>query len=631
MSTTIRMGWEGRAAPLSLCAGMLLLAACPGGGEGNETDTETGIASVGPGSNTEGATSTTGDSTATTDDPPMTTAATSDSSTTATDPDTTAGSTGPAPEADLLYVLVTPPNSVVELDIGAPGSLDFTASAVYDDGTEIDVTGEVTWGVTNPMVGAMNGATLEIPGYAMNFFASSIITADFEDEQGQAQVTIAAYQQSGAEPDFFFVLPFEDPAGPQTKDLTFSTDVKSMDVFFNMDTTGSMDGEVTNLQNSLVGTVIPGIEATIPNTYYGVGAYEDFPISPYGESNCAYGALGGPDQPFELFTEVTNDVMAVQAAVNQLGIAGNAIGCGNDTPESAIEAMYQIATGEGLLGPGATNVPANATGIGGVGFREGTMPVIVNITDAISHDTDNNTCGEQYTVASVTAVAHGETETMTALNDICARVIQVATQSGASCTPQADGRVWNVATGAVVPPEAWDVAGHPPGCAVGQCCTGINGAGQAPNGAGLCPLTYLAAANGTGVDNSIVSGIEMVALYSPFDVTREWDGGLTDQDGVALPMGFTTADFIKSVTPSSHGPVPVPGVANPVLTATTFEGVVPDTDVTFAVEAFNDFVPQGPDPRLFVANIRVLADDCGELDSRDVFILVPPAELPPPG
>jgi hypothetical protein len=399
-----------------------------------------------------------------------------------------------------------------------------------------------------------------------------------------------------------------------------------------MDTTGSMDGEVTNLQNSLTGTVIPGIQATLPNTWFGVGAYEDFPISPYGEPNCYYGALAGPDQPFELFTEITNDIMAVQAAVNGLGIGGNAIGCGNDTPESAIEAMYQIATGEGLLaGPGATLVPANAAGIGGVAFRDGTMPVIVNITDAISHDTDNNTCGELYTNASVAAVAHGEMETMDALNAICARVIQVATASGASCTAQADGIVWNLATGAVVPPEAWDVAGHPPGCAAGQCCTGINGTGLAPNAGGMCPLTYLASGTGTGVDNSIVSGIEMVARYSPFDVTAAWDGVGTDQDGVALPAGYTTADFIKSVTPVSHGPVPVPGVPDPVLTPTTFEGVVPDTDVTFAVEAFNDFVPQGPDPRLFVATIRVLADDCGALDERDVFILVPPEELPPPG
>ena len=48
------------------------------------------------------------------------------------------------------------------------------------------------------------------------------------------------------------------------------------------------------------------------------------------------------------------------------------------------------------------------------------------------------------------------------------------------------------------------------------------------------------------------------------------------------------------------------------------------------VRAFNDFVPQTDQPQVFVANIEVLADDCGELDARDVFILVPPVELPPP-
>lgn len=618
------MGREGRVVPLGLWTGLMLLTGCPDGGSGRETDTDTGIASVGPDS-TGDASGSSGGSGSTGEGSGTTTAMADDTS-------GSSGSTGPGGDVDLLYVLVSPTNSVVELDIATPGAIGFTASAIYEDGTEVDVTAESTWGVTNPMVGAMNGATLEIPGFPMAFFASSLITADYEDEQGQAQVTVAAYQQSGEEPDFFFVLPYLDPAGPQTKELTFSTDVKAMDVFFNMDTTGSMDGEVSNLQSSLTSTVIPGIVATIPDTQFGVGAYEDFPISPYGEPNCYYGALAGPDQPFQLFSEITDDVVAVQAAVNQLGIGGNAIGCGNDTPESAVEAMYQIATGTGLMGPGATAVPANASGIGGVGFREGTMPVVVNITDAISHHAGASGCGGvTYTDASVAAVAATETEAMDALNAICARVIQVSTDATASCSGRSDGIVYNNATGAVVPPEAWDVAGHPPGCAVGQCCTGTNGAGVAPNAAGLCPLTYLASFNGTGVDTSIVSGIEMVARYSPFDVNREWDGVGADQDGVALPMGTTTADFITAVTPLSHGPVPVPGVPDPVLTPTTFEGVVPDTDVTFTVEAFNDFVPQGPEPRLFVATIRVLADDCGELDQREVFILVPPAELPPPG
>lgn len=608
-----------------LAAAGLVLAACQSSG-GREED-DGGIASIGP--DETGATAGSGDASGGSDD----TGGGSGNQT----GDDTAGTddgedtTGPGTDADLLYVVVDPSDSIVELDLNTPATQDFTVTAYFDDGTWSEVTDEVTWSVSNPMIGSMNGPTLEIPGFATNYFDSTLLAATFDDHEGLAQVTVAAYQQSGEEPDFFFVLPFEDPGGNQAKELTFSTDVKSMDVFFNMDTTGSMDGEVSNLQNSLTSTVIPGIEAQVPNTQFGVGAYEDFPISPYGESSCTYGAVGGPDQPFELFAEITDNVAEVQAAVNALGIGGNAIGCGNDGPESAIEGMYQIATGEGLAGPGLTSVPANATGIGGVGFREDSMPVVVNITDAVSHDNDPVACGAQYTDPSVTAVAHGEAETMAALNAICARVIQVATAAGTSCTAQSDGIDWNIATGAVVPPEAWDVAGHPPGCAVGQCCTGSNGSGQAPNADGLCPLTYLASGSGTGVDDSIVSGIEMVARYSPFDVNREWEGVDTDNEGVPLPAGFTTADFIKAVVPASHGPVPVPGVADPTLTPTTFEGVVPDTDVTFSVEAYNDFVPQGSAPRLFVATIRVLADNCGELDEREVFILVPPGDLPPPG
>jgi hypothetical protein len=102
MRMMIRVGLQGRTASLGLCTGMLLLAACPGGGDGRETDTDTGIDSIGPGSNgnTDGATGTTAGGTATTDDPPGTT--------TAPDPDTTAGSTGPGTDADLLYLVVSP-------------------------------------------------------------------------------------------------------------------------------------------------------------------------------------------------------------------------------------------------------------------------------------------------------------------------------------------------------------------------------------------------------------------------------------------------------------------------------------------------------------------------------------------
>jgi hypothetical protein len=515
-------------------------------------------------------------------------------------------------EAQLRFLEVTPAEAILEVDLGMTASQAYTVTAVYTDGSTIDVTADATWEVSNPVVGAMNGATLEVPAFADSTFTSAILTADVNGEEGQAQVTIAAYRLDS---DFFFVLPFEDDGGPQEKPLTFSTDVKSMDVFVSMDTTGSMGGAIANLQNAMASTIIPGIQALVPDTQFGAGTFEDFPLQGYGDP--------GPDQPFELFQEITADVAAVQNAVLSF-----ALGSGADIPESNIEALYQIATGEGLVGPAPTNVPPNASGIGGVGFREGALPVVVSITDAISHDPAHNECGQGY-AGAVQAVAHSREQAMDALDGICARVVQIALFPGA-CSALEDGIRFAEATGAVIPPEAWDLAGHPGGCAAGQCCTGLNGAGVAPNASGQCPMAYQANFTGTGVDTSFSSAIQLLAAYGRFNVGSQVVGVATDVDGVALPAGFTTADFIEAVTPFDHGPVPLPGVPDPALTPTTFEDVIPDTDVIFTVRAFNDFVPQEDYPRLFTATIEVLADDCGELDSREVFILVPPDPLPPP-
>lgn len=515
-------------------------------------------------------------------------------------------------EVELLFLEVTPGETVLEVDLNTPTMQPFVVTAVYSDGNSVDVTDQAVFEADNPEAGVMNGNVLEIPPFADATFISSLIGADVGPDHGIAQITIAAYN---TEEDFFFVLPFDDPNGEQSKPLTFSTDVKSMDVFVNMDTTGSMGGAVSNLQNSIASTIIPGIQALVPDTQFGGGTFEDFPISPYGS---------GGDTPFQLYQEITGDIAQVQAAVLSF-----ALGSGNDGPESNYEGLYQIATGEGLTEPAPTNVPPNASGIGGVGFREGALPIVVAITDAVSHDPIDTTCGRQYTGA-VGAVAHSREETVAALNGICARVVQIALREG-SCSPMEDGIALAEATGAVIPPEAWDLAGHPAGCAAGQCCTGLSGAGVAPNAAGMCPMSYLAQFNGTGVDTSFSSAIQLLAAYGQFNVTSLVTGTTTDVDGVALPAGTTTADFIKAVTPSDHGPVPLPGVPDPTVGDTTFENVIPDTDVIFEVRAFNDFVMQEAQPRLFIANIEVLADDCGELDSRDVFILVPPAAIPPPG
>lgn len=621
-----------KGATLAVAVGVVLLAGCgSSAAPGDDDSGSAGIDTLGPGAETEGSDTESSDTQSSdTNSGTMTESAgtdsgnetdamdetgDTDSSATGSDSDSETDGDDTSTQAELLFLELDPPETILELDLGTTASLDFTVTANYTDGSSIDVTNEVTWDVSNAALGAMNGATLEVQAFADSFFASTILTADLGGETGQAQVTIAAYDLAN---DFFFVLPYEDRAGSQDEPLTFSTDVKAMDVFMNMDTTGSMSQELQNLQTTLANSIIPQIQMQLPNTQFGVGSFEDFPLDGYGSS--------GSDQPFQLAQQITNDILAVQSAV-----IGLSLGNGVDIPESNIEALYQIATGEGLAGPGGTNVPANNVGIGGVGFREGALPVIVSITDAISHDTASNACSEEQYSGAVAGVAHSQQQAVDALGAICGRVIQIAAGSTGACTAYADAVEFAEATGSVVPPEAWDIGGRPPGCAAGQCCTGLNGAGRATNGAGLCPMAYTASTNGQGVDSSFADAVSLLAAYGRFDVTSAVSGVGTDVDGGALPMGTTTADFIQSVTPFDHGAVPLPGVPDPTITPTAFEDVIPDTDVIFSVTAFNDFVEQGPDPRLFTANIQVLADDCGELDDRDVFILVPPEALPEPG
>lgn len=529
----------------------------------------------------------------------------------------------------LTAIEITPTNPIVELDLNMPGSQGFTALGRYQDGVDEDLTQQVTWAVTNPAVGAMNGAVLEIPAFATVGVHVSRITATHDGVEGQAQITVVAYRTSGPQQDFFFILPYQDPAGMAAKPLDFGTQIPSLDVFFLMDTSGSMIGEITNLQTALTGTIVPGIQGQVPNTQFGVGSYEDFPVTPFGSlrgSDCGRNSNPNPDQPLHLFQTITNNLASIQAAVGQYSMGNAPIGCGNDWPESAIEAIYQVATGQGLTGPAPTSVPA-----GGVGFRAETMPVIVTITDAMSHAPgETASCSGQsvnYT-GSVLQVAHTRAQAKTALGNICARSVGIASIEPtlpANCSGQADLEDFATATGARVPPSAWDVPSRPAGCAVGQCCTNANGTGRAPDAQGLCPLVFRTDQNGSGLGNHIVTGIRMLTRFATFDVTSDRQGVTSDVDGNPLPSPHTTADFIKAVVPTGFMlPPPPPALPNPTFDATTFFNVTPGTRVQFDVQALNDFVPQTQDAQIFRATIRVLAGGCTALDQREVLILVPP-------
>ncbi len=225
----------------------------------------------------------------------------------------------------------------------------------------------------------------------------------------------------------FLILP---PLGASTTaTIPFDeTEIDRADLALNIDSSGSMGGEIMNLGSSLTSLIIPGMQAAVREPGFSVSSFEDFPISPFGASDVG-------DRPFRLLSRVTTDAAQAQTAVNSLTLRNGA-----DIPESGLESLYQVASGAGAQwGPGVDEqVPAfdNAVGllpgvadgpIGGVGFRTDALPIIVHMTDSSSHLVSD------YQAVSGTIGAAPAATIRSALDAIGARVISI--DSGALARP----------------------------------------------------------------------------------------------------------------------------------------------------------------------------------------------------
>ncbi|MCB9507298.1 MAG: hypothetical protein H6700_08160 [Myxococcales bacterium] len=419
--------------------------------------------------------------------------------------------------------------------------------------------------------------------------------------------------------DFYFELPYLDPAGEQQDELNFDVDVRYADVAFNMDTTGSMGGEISALQASLTSVIIPALEAELDDAAYAVTQFDDFPCGGFG---------AGSDRPLILRQRVTTDAAAAQRGVQALEQHG-----GSDYFESGIESIFQICAGVGRdddciggaevppFDPAAGFVDGVADGeIGGVGFRDGSLPIIVHITDAPSHAK-----GED-------AYPYGasRSEAFAAMRSIGAKLIGVASGTDA----RSDLEQAAIRAGSVVQACAWtdpDTGVRPFGCAAGMCCTGGSGAGRAPAAGGVCPLVYDIGGSGSGMDSSIVSGIQALVNFAAFDLTTR---PRADEEELAA-TGIDTSTFISRVVPVSAvapdtGCSSVPEVVdrNRDGVPDFFLGVSPGSQLLFDVFVYNDEVEQVATPRVFTAYIDVVQQGGAILDTQIVTVLVPPVLKP---
>ncbi|NIS37085.1 MAG: hypothetical protein GWN07_39725 [Actinobacteria bacterium] len=294
---------------------------------------------------------------------------------------------------------------------------------------------------------------------------------------------------------------------------------------------------------------------------------------------------------------MTDDAATAQAAVNTLSTH-----YGGDAPESLIPALYATATGLALPGmsgwtgdrtsgyEGFSPCPAGMD-TGWPCFRSGAVPIIVAIIDNRTHNGPPASPGgpdsNPYT-ATGAAVCPSYMDTINALNAINAKVVGVSVRG---TTAQPDLNAIATATGAV-------------------------------DGAGM-PLVSVTATDGT-VSDAIVDQIRTLANDTPIDISVVFEDDPSDSVD-------TWSAFVDHLEANEAGD-PGRGCAARTGEDTdadgfpdTFRAVTPGEPVCFdIVVKQNDTVMPTGDPQLFRATLRVLGDGFTELDSRDVFFLVPP-------
>jgi hypothetical protein len=373
--------------------------------------------------------------------------------------------------------------------------------------------------------------------------------------------------------DFFVILPYMAP-DHEHRNLTFGTNLQVADVYFLIDTTGSMSGAINNVASSLADTIVPAIRATIPDVQMGVGHFNDVPSGSYG---------GGEDQPYWNVENITADDAAVQAGLNFLGGPDFPWGGGYDGPESHVLGLWCTATGSGFTDCSASVPPQTCPAFpdepsarrGYPCFRPESLPIIVNVSDAPWHN--DHLGANPYDCTST-----GFHDALTELLGIGARHIGVQVNAW-SDEGLAAMQEMSFGTGAV------DAMGAP----------------------------LVEVSEDGGVSTSIVDMIATLATATPQDVNA------IPQDEPNDPPGadYDASVFVKDITPMYGFPAAPEGFRE--MDETYFYGVVPGTDVTFDVDFYNNTVPPTDTAQVFKAWIVVLGNSVARLDSRKVVIIVP--------
>lgn len=159
----------------------------------------------------------------------------------------------------------------------------------------------------------------------------------------------------------------------ESKVVDYELDVPAtpspIEVFFLIDTTGSMGGVIEGVRQGLV-KIVNDLAAAGIAARFGVGEVKDYPFDSYGAPS---------DLPYRLFRKVGPVDDELADALASLQASG-----GGDGPEAMLTGYYQLATGAGEQVRGMQTVPRGDD----AGFAGDDMRIVLSATDTTYHQED---------------------------------------------------------------------------------------------------------------------------------------------------------------------------------------------------------------------------------------------------
>lgn len=356
-------------------------------------------------------------------------------------------------------------------------------------------------------------------------------------------------------------VPFEGE--PVILNLEVAAILGRADITFLIDQTASMGDEIDRIRSRLRDQIAPAIRGAIPDSQLAVATFADFPVDPYGART---------DVPFELRLPMSDELAAVQAAVNAIQLSD-----GRDVQESQVEALYQLATGEGI----GTYVPRSAgCSRGGEGYactRPDSLPVVLLFTDNASHNGPSG--ANSYNASRIPgATPHTYNQAVDALQRN--GTVVIGFDSG----------------GGVAGPHLRAIARD----------TGAITGGE--------PLVYEIGSRGERLGTSVVDAIQTFAGTLIQDVDAEvFDPNPGD--------GIAVLDIVEGVSPVSA--TPMSGIERIDEERGAFIGARAGTVLRWELELRNDAIVPGPVPQRFTIEVRFRGDGRRFIERVLVDIVIP--------